>query len=103
AEADFSELSNSLSGSVLRRGVTAGVVKPNGGGTFAFGANSVSASAGAWGLYTNQADFAPTGSNKGGEIRGALKRGPGIGFSPLLFIGLQSADVDAVGYLLGLS
>lgn len=103
AEADFSELTNSLSGGTLRRGVTAGVTTPTGGGSFAFGANSIASTAGAWGLYTNQANFSPTPANKGGSIRAALKRGPGVGFAPLIFIGLQSNDVNASGYLLGLT
>jgi hypothetical protein len=106
AEADFTTLANSLGGS-LRRAVTAGVATPSGGGTFSFGARSISNAVGAWGMYSNQANFAPTPANKGGSVRGAVKKAGLSGgqtlFSPLLFIGLQSADVNANGYLIGLS
>lgn len=103
ASSDWSELTNGLGSGVVRRAVTAGTSKPNGGGTFVYGANSLGNTAGAWGLYTNQANFSPTPSDKGGSIRAAIRRGPSIGFAPLLFIGLQSNDVNAQGYLLGLA
>lgn len=104
AQADWTELANSLSSASLARGVTSGAVPPNGGGVFVYGFNSRNANAGAAGLFTNQLNFAPMA--KGGTVRGAVQRGLSGGplnFSPLLFIGLQGGDVSDLGYLLGLS
>jgi hypothetical protein len=104
AEADFTELASSLgSGSVLR-GVTAGFAPPDGGGSFVYAWNSIDAADGAHGLYVNLTNFAPITS--GGSIRGCLKRAPSggpLGWSAFLFIGLQSADCTAQGYMLGLN
>lgn len=104
AEADWSALASGLSSTVVRRGVTNGVSRPNGGGNFVYAWNSVSAGInGAAGLYYNAVNFAPMA--KGGRITGALKRMPSggpEGFSPFLFIGLQGSDVANTGYLLGL-
>lgn len=105
AETDWTELSDDLDLASLDRGVTTGIARPNGGGDFVLGFNSLSASAGAAGYFTNQTNFAPTPANKGGSIRGAIKRGNGggaTGFSPLLFIGAQGASVNDAAYLLGL-
>ena len=104
AEADWTELTNSNLITEVDRGVTAGLTPPNGGGSFIYGFNSLVATAGAAGLFTNQANFAPM--TKGGRISGAIKRGVSGGptsFSPMLFIGLQGPDVSDSGYLLGLS
>lgn len=104
ASADWAILANSLSSGVVDRGVTAGITPPNGGGSFVYGFNSLAPTPGAVGLYTGQVNFAPMA--KGGSVRAALKRGLSGGpgnFSPLLFIGLQAADVTSSGYLLGLS
>jgi hypothetical protein len=102
SSSDWTTLSNGLDAASVKRGVTVGSTPPNGGGSFTFGFNSVTTSAGAVGLYTNQPSFAPMAL--GGSIRGAVKRAPGGGplnFAPMLFIGLQSPDVDASGYLIG--
>jgi hypothetical protein len=105
AEADWTDLANSLSSGVVRRAPTAGVVTHTGGGTFALGARSIANTAGAWGLYTNQANFAPTPANKGASVRGAIKKltGNQTLFAPVLFAQLQAADVNANGYLLGIT
>lgn len=103
AESDFTELANSLSTGQLDRGVTAGIDRPNGGGSFVYGFNSLAVVDGAAGLFTNQVNFAPM--TKGGRIIGAIKRHPSgspTGFAPFLFIGLQGPDVADSGYLLGL-
>ena len=118
AEADWSELSNSLVSGNVARGVTAGISPPNGGGSFVYGFNSLSASPGAVGKYVNATgnpNFAPMQTTgpvaTGGSIRGVMQRGvsaePQIGFAPMLFMhvktGLTSSpDVNDVGYLLGL-
>jgi hypothetical protein len=105
AEADWTALANVLSAGVVRRAPTAGVVTHTGGGTFAYGARSIANTPGAWGLYTNQADFAPTPNNKGASIRAAIKKltGNQTLFSPLIYVQLQAADVNANGYLLGIT
>lgn len=105
AEVDWTELSDDLDLASLDRGVTSGIARPNGGGSFLFGFNSLATSPGAAGYFTNQANFAPTPANKGGSVRGAIKRGAGAGainFAPMLYIGLQGASVNDAGYILGL-
>lgn len=104
ASSDWGVLANSLSTGVVDRGVTAGMAPPNGGGSFVYGFNSLSNTAGAVGLYTAQVNFSPMA--KGGRISGAMKRGQSGGptnFSPFLFIGAQAADTTANAYMLGLS
>jgi len=103
AEADFQVLLGSLSTSSVARGVTAGVSKPNGGGSFVYGFNSLAIVDGAAALACGLTNFYPTLS--GGSIRGALMRGAGGGntdFAPFLFIGLNGNNVSNSGYLLGL-
>ena len=103
AEADWTFLTGVLGAGSVARGVTAGVLKPNGGGSFVYGFNSLAIVDGAVALHNNQANFVPMA--KGGSIRGAVKRAPGggpIGFAPFLFIGLQGGAVTDQGYLLGL-
>lgn len=103
SQANWTILDNSLDGSSVRKGVTTGVARPNGGGNFVYGFNSLVTSAGAVGLFTNQDNFAPLA--KGGSVRGAVKRGASGGpmnFAPMLFLGLGSPDVNASGYILGL-
>lgn len=118
AETDWSELGSSLSSGNVARGVTAGLTPPNGGGSFVYGFNSLSATLGAVGKYVNATgnpNFAPMQTTgpvaTGGSVRGALQRGvsaePQIGFSPTLFMHVKSGitaspDVNDVGYLLGL-
>jgi len=104
AEADWTELASSLSTGDVLRGASAGFVPPNGGGSFVFGFNSITATPGTVGRFTNLANFAPMA--KGGRITGAVQRavsGGNAGFSPFLFIGLQGFDVSDLGYSLGMS
>lgn len=106
AESDWTEAADSLGVGVVRRAVTAGITPPNGGGSFVFGFNSIDLTAGAVALFTNLVNFAPTAANKGGSIRGAIRRGASggnTGFAPFLFIGLQGTSVNDQGYLLGLA
>jgi len=103
AAADWGTLNDGLDAVSVKRGVTNGVARPNGGGNFCFGFNSVVSTLGAAGLYSAQGSFAPMA--KGGSIRGAIRRGAGGGplnFAPMLFLGLQANSVNASGYLLGL-
>lgn len=104
AEADWSVLVNSISISTIDRGVTAAPSKPNNGGSFVHGFNSLSNIVGAVGLYVNLANFSPMAS--GGSIRGAIRRGLSggpLGFSPFFFIGAQGNDVGDLAYMIGLS
>jgi hypothetical protein len=105
AQADWTVLTGALAISSLDRGVTSAITPPNGGGTFIYGFNSLDASDGVSGLYCNLANYNPTAVNKGGQIRGAIKRGISGGvddFAPFLFIGLGGPDVSDTAYLLGL-
>lgn len=98
------ELTGALSLASLDRGVTAGVPKPPGGGSFVYGFNSLVAAGGAAALYTQQTNFNPMG--KGGRITGAVQRKQGGGntkFAPFFFFCLQGTSVNDRGYLFGLS
>jgi len=105
AYADWTELTNSIGSGTISRGVTAGIARPSGGGSFLYGFNSLVVTAGSVGLFANQTNFAPTPVNKGGSVSAAIKRGVSggnTGFAPLIFIGLQGSDISDNGYLLGL-
>jgi len=107
SELDWTFLGDGLDAGTVDRGVTAGIARPSGGGSFLFGFNSLQLVEGAVGLKAS-----PAGSTnfdpllKGGSIRGCVKRGasPGnTGWSPFLFIGLQGNSVLDNAYMLGLS
>jgi hypothetical protein len=103
AETDWTFLNDGLDAATVDRGVTTGIARPPGGGSFVFGFNSLSTAQGAVALFTNQLNFAPMA--KGGSVRGAIQRGVSggpLGFSPFLFAGLQGPSVNDLGYLLGL-
>jgi hypothetical protein len=103
AETDWTFLSDGLDAATVDRGVTTGIARPPGGGSFVFGTNSLSTAQGAVGLFTNQVNFAPMA--KGGSVRGAVQRGisgGALNFAPFLFVGLQGPSVNDLGYLLGL-
>ena len=104
AEANWNIMGGSLTSGNVKRGVTAGVDKPSGGGNYVYGFNSVNASPGSVALYTSQASFVPTA--KGGSVRAAVRRGPSAspsGCSCYVFIGAQGASTADNGYMLGLS
>jgi hypothetical protein len=104
AQIDWSYLNDGLDISTVDRGVTAGIARPPGGGTFVFAFNSLAPVTGSVALFANLASFAPMA--KGGSIRGAVQRGPGggaTGFSPFLYLGCQGASIRDTAYLLGLS
>lgn len=104
AQADWTEMTGVLGTSIVDRGVTAGIARPNGGGSFLYGFNSLDVTEGAVALFCNLTNFAPMA--KGGSIRMAMKRGISGGplnFSPYIFIGAASSAVSSVAYMLGLS
>lgn len=108
SSADWSVLSGSLSSPDIAKGVTSGPVKPNGGGTFVYGINTLTNTPGAVGLYASpqapNTNFNPL--VKGGVISMAVQRGLGGGltdWSTFLFIGLNGTAVTNTAYLLGLS
>lgn len=104
AEANWSVLTNSISIATIDRGVSVSPSKPNGGGDFVYGFNSLSNTPGAVGLYVNTVNFNPMA--EGGSIRGAIRRGASGGpesFSPFFFIGAQGNDIEDLAYLIGLS
>jgi len=107
ASTDWTALANSLDSSVVRRGVTGGATPPNGGGTFVYGMRSTIVVNGVVAFLTNQTNFAPTPSMKGGSVRGAVRRAPSggsNGFQPFLYAGGQNSDAAiAAGYILGLT
>jgi len=104
SESDWSYLNGGLDIAAVDRGVTAGIARPPGGGSFLFGFNSLTPATGAVALFANLANFAPMA--KGASIRGCVTRGAGggaTGFSPFLFLACQGNSVNDSGYLLGLS
>lgn len=122
ASIDWVQVVGNQDSATIARGVTAGVTPPNGGGSFVFGFNSLTASPGAVGYTIDgtansgaNARFAPMQTDSavatGGSIRGILQRGisaePQTGFAPMLFLHVKSGitsnpNVNDVGYLLGL-
>jgi len=114
AAVDWIEMANSLDANTLARGVTAGTTKPqsNPGNNFVYGWNSLLSTVGAHGLYVDKPSFNPLRNDAnnptGGSIRAAMKRGVGgggtlnVGFTPMICINMQGADVVSSGYLLGL-
>lgn len=104
AESNWTFLTGVLSAGVVRRGVTAGITKPAGGGNYVFGFNSVAATSGTVALYTSQANFIPAA--KGGSITAAIRRGTSAsptGSSCYIFIGGQGTSITDTAYMLGLS
>jgi hypothetical protein len=105
ASADWTELTNSAASSIIARGVTSGIARPNGGGSFVYGYASKLVTPGTVGSFVNLTNFAPTPANKGGSISGAIKRGASGGdenFAPFLFICAQGPAIADNTYMLGL-
>ncbi len=103
AQTDWTFLNDGLDAATVDRGVTTGIARAPGGGSFVYGFNSLSTAQGVVALFTNQLNFAPM--QKGGSVRAAIQRGISGGplnFAPFLFIGLQGPSVNDLGYLLGL-
>lgn len=104
-ETNWTVFTDSLATASLDRGVTTGVARPNGGGSFVYGFNSLVVATGAAALFANQANFVPTAANKGGRITGAIKRGVSggpTGFAPFFALLAQGTSVNDNAYLIGL-
>jgi len=113
-QADWAVLDSGLDIADLNRGVTAEIDRPNGGGQYVYGFNSLDGTVtGASGLYVIDPDFAPTGSglavpDGGCSARCAIKRvssPSNRGFSPFVFACCQGGppSVNDKAYMLGLS
>lgn len=103
ASVDWTALTDGLDVATVDRGVTNGIARPNGGGNFIFGFNSLTTSEGAVGFFTNQVNFAPMA--KGCSVTGAIQRGPSGGvtnFAPFLLAGIQGTSVNDSAYVFGL-
>lgn len=104
AQSNWTECSGVLSSGDLARGTTAGTTKPNGGGTYVWGANSLTVTTGTYARFTNQTNFAPIA--KGADVSTALCRAPSgglTGFSCWIFTELVGTAVTDNAYMLGLS
>jgi len=113
-QSDWAELASSLNIASLKRGVTSGIARPNGGGQYVYGFNSLDGTVtGAAGLYVNLSGFVPTGSglavpDGGTSVRGAVRRvssSSNLGFSPFIFACCQGGapSVNDEAYMMGLS
>lgn len=102
---NWGALTDDLNIASIDRGVTTGIARPNGGGNFVYGFNSLIVTPGAAGWFVDAVNFAPTPANKGGSIRGAIQRGISAGtgaFAPLFFLLGQGTSVNDNAYILGL-
>lgn len=103
---DWEPLSDALTDDVVRRGATAGVGAPSGGGTHVYGMRSVAVQPGVLALRCKAANFSPTPPERGGRITGALRRsalGASDGFAPFLFFCASDPSSSGQGYILGLA
>lgn len=101
---DWTLIADALSAASVKRGVTAGIARPNGGGSFLYGFASQNNTPGVVALYSALAGFAPM--PKGGEVSAAMKRGVSGGptsFAPFVFLGLGGTTSADIAYMLGFS
>lgn len=103
AELDWTNATGSATTSAIAWAVSAGYPKPNGGGTFAHGFNSLDVAPHALVKLCACTGFAPTA--KAGSISAAMMRGLSSGkgnFAPLIFLCLTGTNVTDTAYILGL-
>ena len=101
SEADWTVCNDSTAS--IKRGVTNGIARPNGGGNFVYGFNSTELTPGCSALFCNLANFAPAA--KGMSVSCAIKRGVSggpAGFAPFLYVLLAGPSVHDDAYILGL-
>lgn len=108
ASNDWIVLTDSLSGSDVAKGVTSGVARPGGGGTFCYVMNALTATVGGVGLYASPQ---PPNTNfnpllKGCDVSAAIQRGIAngeTGYSAFIFALAQGTHITDKAYILGLS
>lgn len=102
--ADWSELTNSLNTAIVTRGPSGGYTPPNGGNAFVYAFHSFATADGAVCRYVDLANFSPIAATKGGQVTGAILKGPGgiTQCSAFLFICAQGATVEDSAYMIGL-
>jgi hypothetical protein len=86
------------------RGVTAGIARPPGGGSFLYAFNSLAPSRARW--ASSPTSRASRRWRRAARFAACVQRGPGggpTGFSPFLFLCCQGNSVNDSAYLLGLS
>ena len=107
AQTDWQTVLNSLVPATLARGVTAGLDRPNGGGSHLYGWRSLANGVvGVHAIRADQANFNPVPGANGGQITMALQRKEGdpAAMATFGFFQLQNDDVIAGdAYMLGLS
>ncbi len=105
SQADWAEMANSLNTAIVTRDPSGGYTPPNGGGAFIFGYHSIATADGAVAKYVNLANFNPVAATKGGQVTGAILKGPGgiTQSSAFLFICAVGADVMDKAYMIGLN
>ena len=88
----------------VSKGVTNAFTAPAGGDTFVHGFNSLTATTGFSGRYYNSSNFNPISPNKGGSIRGAMRRySAGANYAPMFgFIAGTNVGSNKA-YVVGLS
>lgn len=108
ASNDWVVATSSLGGTDVAKGVTKGLTPPNGGGSFVYAMNALTATVGAVALYASpqnpNTNFNPL--VKGCDINGALQRGVAngnTGYAAFLFALAQGTAVTDLAYILGLS
>lgn len=108
ASNDWTVLTSSLAGGVVAKGVSSGIARPAGGGSFCYVMNALAATVGGVGLYASpqapNTNFNPL--LKGGDISCAIQRGVGngaTGYSAFIFMLAQGTAITDNAYMLGLS
>jgi hypothetical protein len=102
SQSDWTIFPASLPEATVDRGVTNGQTPPSGGGSWVYGWHSLLPDLGAVGKYmSSDVAFAPAA--RGGSIRGAMRRLSAVDAAPMFMLSLQSPDVGAEGYLIGLA
>jgi hypothetical protein len=111
-QTDWTLLTGVLSSGNVARGVTHGIPRPASTvqNDFIYGFNSQTGQpGGVAGWIVSAGAYNPTAANKGGRITACVQKGASAGntgFAPMLFIGLQNADLAnpaCKGYVLGLA
>lgn len=101
AQSDWTAMTGELAAATVSRGVSQGFTPPNGGGSFVYGWKSLQATTGVVGLVVNGSDFYPMA--EGVRVEAAIQRNGEQQATVMLCQALDSNDVTANGYLIGLT